>query len=32
MLSFKPIQEYFESLQLMIAIVEELNLNWRIWQ
>lgn len=31
MLSFTPIQEYFETLQLMISVVEELNLNRRIW-
>ncbi len=30
-LSFAPIQEYFEILQLMIGVVEELNLNRRIW-
>lgn len=31
MLSFAPIREYFEILQLMIGVVEELNLNRRIW-
>lgn len=31
MLSFKPIQEYFESLQLIIGIVDDLKLNRRIW-
>lgn len=31
MLAFEPIQEYFEILQLMLSIVEELNLNLRIW-
>jgi hypothetical protein len=31
MLDFKPIQEYFEDLALAIGIVEDLNLNTRIW-
>lgn len=31
MLAFEPIQEYFETLQLAIGIVKELNLNRRIW-
>jgi outer membrane protein assembly factor BamD (BamD/ComL family) len=31
MLRFAPIREYFESLQLMIGIIEDLNLNRRIW-
>jgi len=31
MLSFAPMREYFENLQLMFLIVEELNLNRRIW-
>jgi hypothetical protein len=28
---FKPVQGYFEDLQLAIGIVEDLNLNTRIW-
>ena len=32
MLSFAPLKEYFQDLQLMIGIVEELKLNRRIWQ
>ncbi len=32
MLSFAPLKEYFQDLQLMIGIVEELKLNCRIWQ
>jgi tetratricopeptide (TPR) repeat protein len=32
MLSFQPLKEYFEDLQLAIAIVEDLNLNCQIWQ
>ncbi|ELS01819.1 cytochrome c biogenesis factor [Xenococcus sp. PCC 7305] len=32
MLSFAPLREYFESLQLMIGIVQDLNLNQKIWQ
>ena len=31
LLDFRPIQEYFEDLQLAIGIVEDLNLNTRIW-
>jgi Protein of unknown function (DUF3137) len=31
MLNFNPIRDYFENLQLMIGIVEDLNLNRRIW-
>lgn len=32
MMSFTPLKEYFQDLQLMINIVEDLNLNRRIWQ
>ena len=31
MMSFAPLREYFQDLQLMIGIVEDLNLNRRIW-
>jgi Protein of unknown function (DUF3137) len=31
MLDFSAVQEYFEDLQLMIRIVDDLNLNRRIW-
>ncbi|MEM7758205.1 MAG: DUF3137 domain-containing protein [Cyanobacteria bacterium P01_A01_bin.40] len=31
MMSFAPLKEYFQDLQLMIGIVEDLNLNRRIW-
>jgi len=31
LLDFRPIQEYFETLQLVISIVNDLNLNTRIW-
>jgi hypothetical protein len=31
MVDFAPVREYFETLQLMMGIVEELNLNRRIW-
>lgn len=31
MMSFAPLREYFQDLQLMIGIVEYLNLNRRIW-
>ncbi|MDD3374676.1 MAG: DUF3137 domain-containing protein [Candidatus Omnitrophica bacterium] len=31
MLDFAPIQEYFEDLELAIKIVDDLNLNTRIW-
>jgi len=30
-LDFKPVQEYFEDLQLTIGIIDDLNLNTRIW-
>ena len=30
-LDFQPIKEYFEDLQLAVSIVEDLNLNTRIW-
>jgi hypothetical protein len=30
MLGFTPIRDYFETLQLMLGIVDELNLNCRI--
>ena len=30
-LDFAPVQKYFEDLQLAIGIVEDLNLNLRIW-
>ena len=32
MISFTPLKEYFLDLQLMIGIVEDLNLNRRIWK
>ncbi|MEL6578476.1 MAG: DUF3137 domain-containing protein, partial [Cyanobacteria bacterium J06621_12] len=32
MMSFAPLREYFQDLQLMIGIVEDLNLNRRIWK
>ena len=32
MLSFAPLKEYFETLQLMIGIVQDLNLNQKIWK
>jgi len=32
MLSFEPIQEYYETLRLMLDIVEDLKLNRRIWK
>lgn len=32
MTSFSPLKEYFLDLQLMIGIVDDLNLNRRIWQ
>lgn len=32
MTSFAPLREYFLDLQLMIGIVEDLNLNRRIWK
>ena len=31
LLDFSPIQRYFEDLELAIGIVDELNLNTRIW-
>jgi hypothetical protein len=31
LLDFKPIQDYYEDLQIAISIVEDLNLNTRIW-
>ena len=31
LLNIKPIEEYFEDLRLAIGIVEDLNLNTRIW-
>jgi hypothetical protein len=31
LLDFEPIREYFEDLQMVIGIVEDLNLNRRIW-
>ncbi|MBB00675.1 MAG: Galanin [Saprospirales bacterium] len=31
LLNFRPIQEYFEDLSLAIDLVEDLNLNTRIW-
>ncbi|MDM9381929.1 DUF3137 domain-containing protein [Chlorogloeopsis sp. ULAP01] len=32
MLSFTPMREYFETIQLMLGIVDDLNLNRRIWK
>ena len=32
MTSFSPLRDYFLDLQLMIGIVDDLNLNRRIWQ
>ncbi len=32
MLSFAPLKEYYENLQLMIGVVEDLKLNRRIWK
>ena len=32
MMSFAPLKEYFLDLQLMIGIVDDLNLNRRIWK
>ncbi|MEA5552171.1 DUF3137 domain-containing protein [Anabaena cylindrica UHCC 0172] len=32
MLNFTPMREYFENIQLMLGIVENLNLNRRIWE
>ncbi len=31
LLDFSPIQQYFEDFQMAVSIVEELNLNTRIW-
>ncbi len=31
MLDFSPIKEYFEDLKMAVSIIEELNLNTRIW-
>jgi hypothetical protein len=31
LLDFKPVQEYFENIQFALGIVEDLNLNTRIW-
>ncbi|UCG49610.1 MAG: DUF3137 domain-containing protein, partial [Phycisphaerales bacterium] len=31
LLDFEPIRGYFEDLQLAVGIVDELNLNTRIW-
>jgi len=31
LLSFVPVQQYFEDLQAAVGIVEDLNLNTRIW-
>lgn len=31
MLSFTPLREYFENLQLMLGVVDDLNLNQQIW-
>lgn len=32
MLSFAPLREYFEAIQLMLGLVEELNLDREIWK
>ena len=32
MMSFAPLKEYFENLELMLGIVEDLKLNRQIWQ
>lgn len=32
LVDFKPVMEYFETIQMMIGIVEDLKLNRRIWQ
>jgi predicted negative regulator of RcsB-dependent stress response len=32
MVEFGPVQEYFETLRMMLSIVEDLNLNLRIWK
>ena len=31
LIDFSPIQQYFEDFQMAVSIVEELNLNTRIW-
>jgi len=31
LLDFEPVREYFEDLQLAVGIVDDLNLNTRIW-
>jgi len=31
LLDFEPVRQYFEDLQLVIGIVDDLNLNTRIW-
>ncbi len=31
LLSFKPIEKYYDDLMLAVSIIEELNLNRRIW-
>ena len=31
MLSFRPMQDYFDNFQLMLGIIQDLNLNRRIW-
>lgn len=31
LLDFEPVHKYFKDLQLAIGVVEELNLNTRIW-
>ena len=31
LLNFRPIEEYYENLMLAVSIIEELNLNLRIW-
>jgi uncharacterized membrane protein len=31
MVDFTPVREYFETLQLMMGVVEDLNLNRRVW-
>ncbi len=31
MTHFNPIRDYFETLQLLLGIVDDLNLNQRIW-
>ena len=31
LLDFEPVREYFEDLQMAVGIVDDLNLNTRIW-